>query len=165
MHVGIYVVMFALPTSQNHSRIFIDNTFYLHQKYQNIVSKKMSFFVACGKFECSLPQNCAILHLMISSNDFLWNTLACWKTTDKSNANIIQFSQKSSFCANGKFIDFEMALRGRAFSPIGAMRNFARGIFCWVVGIWQGVFLTIWTFFKANENKILYILNLNYDQS
>ena len=48
---------------------------------------------------------------------------------------LVSFPAKSSFYANWKFIDFEMALRGRAFSPIGAMRNFARGIFCWVVGI------------------------------
>ena len=120
----------------------------------------MSLFVACGKCRCSLSQNYAILHLMICSNDFLWNTFASWKTTDKNNANISQFSQKkSSFCANGKFIDFEMALKGRAFSPVGAMGNFARGIFCWVVGIWQGVFLTIWTFFDV-KNNILYIMNL-----
>ena len=67
------------------------------QKYQNIVSQEMSLFVACGKFGCSLPQNYAILHLMICSEDFLWNTLACWKTTDKSNANISQFSCKILF--------------------------------------------------------------------
>ena len=43
---------------------------------------------------------------------------------DKSNANI-SFPKKSSFCTNGKFIDFEMTLRGRVFSPVGAMGNFA----------------------------------------
>ena len=73
---------------------------------------------------------------------------------------LVSFLQKSSFCANGKFINFEMRLRGRALSPNGAMKNFAKRILCWVVGIWKGVFLTIWTFFKANKNNILYILNL-----
>ena len=115
---------------------FIDNTFYLHQKYQNIVSKKMSFFVACGRFGCSLPQNYAILHIMICSKDFFYETLYhSGKQQTKVMLILFSFPQKSSFCANGKFIDFEMALRGRTFSPIGAMRNFAREIFCWVVGI------------------------------
>ena len=87
----------------------------------------------------------------------------CWhagKQQTKVMLILVGFHQKSSFCANGKFIDLEMVLRGRAFSPIGAMRNFARRIYFWVVGIWQGVFLTIWTFSKANKNIILYILYL-----
>ena len=48
---------------------------------------------------------------------------------------LMSFPEKSSFCSNGKFIDFAITIRGRDFSPVGAMRNFARGIFCWVVGI------------------------------
>ena len=119
---GVYVSMYACRylcsyvctanISESTLGFFIDNTFYLHQKYQNIVSKKMSFFVACGKFECSLPQNCAILHLMISSNDFLWNTLACWKTTDKSNANIIQFSPKILFLCKWEIHWFRNGIKG-----------------------------------------------------
>ena len=48
---------------------------------------------------------------------------------------LVSFPQKSSFCANWKFIDFEMTLKGRVFSPVGAMGNFVREIFCWVVEI------------------------------
>ena len=48
---------------------------------------------------------------------------------------LVSFPKKSSFSANGKFIDFEIALRGRTFSTVGAVGSLARGIFCWVVGI------------------------------
>ena len=69
---------------------------------------------------------------------------------------LVSFAQKSFFFffANGKIIDFKMALRGRAFSAIVAMRNFAREIISWMVGIRQGVFLTILTFLKANKVKL-----------
>ena len=120
----------------------------------------MSFFVACGKF--------GAVYLKIMQFYISWSALGIFyetlyhagKQQTKVMPILVSFPPKSSFFANGKFIDFKMALRGRAFSPIGAMRNFAGEIFCWVVGIWQGVFLTIWTFFTANKNNILYILNL-----
>ena len=57
------------------------------------------------------------------------------KTLTKVILILVSFPKKSCFCANGKIIDFEMALSGRAFSQFGAMRNFSRGIFCWMVGI------------------------------
>ena len=38
---------------------------------------------------------------------------------------LVSFPKKSSFCANEKFIDFEMTLKGRGFFPVGAMGNFA----------------------------------------
>ena len=38
---------------------------------------------------------------------------------------LVSFPQKSSFCANEKFIDFEMSLKGRGFFPVEAMGNFA----------------------------------------
>ena len=82
------------------------------QKYQNIVSQEMSLFVACGKFGCSLPQNYAILHLMICSKDFLWNTSACWKTTDKNNANISQFSHKILFLCKWEIHWFWNGIKG-----------------------------------------------------
>ena len=55
----------------------------------------MSLSVACGKCRCSLSQNYEILHLTICSKYFLGNTFASWKTADKNNANISQFSQKN----------------------------------------------------------------------
>ena len=47
---------------------------------------------------------------------------------------LVSFPKKSSFCANVKFIDFEMALRGRPSSPVVAMGNFARKF---SVGWWK----------------------------
>ena len=38
---------------------------------------------------------------------------------------LVGFPQKSSFCANEKLIDFEMTLKGRGFSPVGTVGNFA----------------------------------------
>ena len=61
MWVCIYVVIFALPTSQN--PFFNDEAFHLHEKYLNIISKKISFSVACGKFGCNLPKNYATLYI------------------------------------------------------------------------------------------------------
>ena len=50
--------MFEMPTSQDPLEgFFNDDTFWLHQKYLNIVFQEMSLFVARGKFGCSLPQN------------------------------------------------------------------------------------------------------------
>ena len=42
---------------------------------------------------------------------------------------LVSFLKKSSFCANGQFSVFEMALRGRGISPVQAMGNFGEGIF------------------------------------
>ena len=38
---------------------------------------------------------------------------------------LVSFPPKSSFCANEKFNDFEMSLKGRGFFPVGAMGKFA----------------------------------------
>ena len=49
---------------------------------------------------------------------------------------LVSFPEKFSLCTNGKVIDFEMTLRGKGFSPVRAMGNFAgEGGGCWVVGI------------------------------
>ena len=48
---------------------------------------------------------------------------------------LVSFPKKSSFCANEKFIDFKMTLKGKDFSPAGAMGNFADGQF--FVGWWE----------------------------
>ena len=72
---------------------------------------------------------------------------------------LVSFPKKCSFGANGQLKAFKMPLRGRKFSPIGPMWNFVGGIFLWVVGIWQGVFLTIGAVLKA-KNNILCILNI-----
>ena len=42
--------------------------------------------------------------------------------------------KKSSFCENGKFIDFKMALRGKDFCSVGTMGHFTEGFF---VGWWE----------------------------
>ena len=43
---------------------------------------------------------------------------------------LVSFPKKSSFYVNEKFIDFEMTLKGRGFSPVRAMGNVAgRGDF------------------------------------
>ena len=72
---------------------------------------------------------------------------------------LISFPKKSSFDANRELKAFKIALRGRSISWIGAMWNLLGTCFCWVVGIWQGVFLTIGTIFKA-KNNILCMLNI-----
>ena len=72
---------------------------------------------------------------------------------------LVSIPKKSSFGSNGQFRVFEMVLRGRGISPIEAMGHFVGGIFCWVVGVWQEVFLKIGTFFKT-KNNILCILNI-----
>ena len=38
---------------------------------------------------------------------------------------LVSFPKKPLFCANEKFIDFEMTLKDRVFSPVGATENFA----------------------------------------
>ena len=50
---------------------------------------------------------------------------------------------------------FQIPFRGRwKFPQVKAIENFAvEDIFHWVLGIWQGMILTIPTFFKA-KNKI-----------
>ena len=40
---------------------------------------------------------------------------------------LVSFPKKSSFCANEKFIDFEVTLKDRGFSPVGTMGTFAGG--------------------------------------
>ena len=50
---------------------------------------------------------------------------------------------------------FQIVLRGKQENPLSrGIGNFDGGIFYWVVGIWQGVILYIWTCFKAKK-KIL----------
>ena len=38
---------------------------------------------------------------------------------------LVSFPKKSSFCVNEKFIDYEMALKGKGSSPVGTMGTFA----------------------------------------
>ena len=72
---------------------------------------------------------------------------------------LISFPKKSSFDTNGQFRVFEMVLRGRGISPIGAIGHLQGASFCWVAGVRQAVFLKTGTFFKA-KNNILCILNI-----
>ena len=88
----------------------------------------MSLFVACGKFGCSLPQNYATLYLAICSKDFYMKHFSMMEN-NRQKLTLVSFPIKSSFCANGQFSVFEMALRGWGNTPVEAMGNFAEGIF------------------------------------
>ena len=141
--------MFEIPTSQDPlEELFNDDKFWLHQKYLNIFPRNVPF---CGTWKIWVQFATKLYITNFTKSYVSWSALRIfWKQQiDKSNANVSQFSWKSSLCTNGKVIDFEMTLRGEGFSPVRAMGNFAgEGGGCWVVGIWQRVFLTIWIFFK-----------------
>ena len=70
---------------------------------------------------------------------------------------LTSFPPKSSCCANDKFIDFEMALRGKASSPVEAMGNFARGIFFWWLESDKECFWPFESFIKLKEQDSVHI--------
>ena len=66
----------------------------------------------------------------------------------------IEFLYFGERCRSPIISVFQIVLRGKQENPLSReIGNFAGGIFL-SGGIWQGVILSIWTFFKA-KNKIL----------
>ena len=122
-----------------------------HSSYiKNVVSQKSFLFVACGKFQCSLPQNYATLYLMICPKDFFNEThyYDGKEQIGKSNAMLSSFLKKFCFGANEQL---------RSFKVVEGNGRFCWGNFsCWVVRIWQ-VILTIWSFSKLKTTFCTYL--------
>ena len=72
MYVGMCLCCYVC-TVKSHNPLygyFNDELFYLHRKYSDIVSQKVSLFGEYGRFACNLPQNYATLYSLICSKDF-----------------------------------------------------------------------------------------------
>ena len=142
MHVGIYLCSYVCTANISESTLgFFNDTFVAAPKISEYGFPRNVPF--CGMWEIWVQFAPKLCNLTFALRIFYETPQHAGKQETKVMLILVSFSKKSSFCANVKFIDFEMTLRGRVFSPVGAMGNFAKGIFCWVVGIWQGVFLTI----------------------
>ena len=85
---------------------------------------------------------------------FYWILFLCFLLDYRIIINM-EFWSFGERCISLIISVFQIVLRGKQKNPLSrGIKHFAGGIFYWVIGIWQGVTLNIWTLFKV-KNKIL----------